>query len=290
MKKVLLLGSNGQLGSDIQKIFGEEKNIETIPVTRKQIDVENLDLIHVFLEKHNDAHYLINCISYHKTDEVEDFPQKAFTINAIAVRELAKFCNKYGTVFIHISTDYVFDGTKNAPYYETDCPAPLNVYGNSKLAGEYFVQSYHDKYFILRVSSLFGFAGSSGKGGNFVETMIRLAKEGKTLSVVHDQIMSPTHTLDIARAIRTLVQHDISDYGIYHCSGEGQCSWFEFAKEIFRQTGLNPKLFPISAEEYKTKAKRPKYSVLSNEKLNRFYKMKDWKEALTEYLVLKGYI
>lgn len=290
MKDIVLLGANGQLGTDIQKVFSAARDYKILTVFRENLDVQNTETIGDTLNKLPDFDYLINCTSYHKTDECEDYPEKSFVINSIAVSELAKFCNQKGKILFHISTDYVFDGCRNLPYKESDCPNPLNVYGVSKVAGENFIKAYHDKYFIFRVSSLFGTAGASGKGGNFVETMIRLAKEGKPLKVVNDQIMSPTHTIDIAKVIRTFIEQDISEYGIYHCSGEGQCSWYEFAKEIFDQLNMEVDLSGVSHNEYKTKAERPNYSVLDNSKINNIYPMPFWKESLTDYLKLKEHL
>lgn len=290
MKKILLLGANGQLGSDVVKVFSGSKNISLLPFYRKNIDVEEIDSIRSKLEKCSDVDYIINCISYHKTDECEDFAEKSFKVNSTAVLEMAKFCLEKDIVFFHISTDYVFDGIKREPYKEDDCPNPLNVYGNSKLAGEFFIKNYCKKYFILRVSSLFGVAGSSGKGGNFIETMIRFAKEKRPLKVIDNQFMSPTHTIDVARAIKKIIDDDIEDYGIYHACNSDFCSWYEFTKTIFELTSIDADLSKTSYEEYNTKAKRPKYSVMGNSKISKYYKMPEWKEALKEYLKLKGYI
>ena len=286
MKKVLLLGANGQLGSDIQRTFKD--GIELIALTRKEFDIEkdSIDILNEFKE----VDYIINSTSYHKTDECEDFPDKSFKINSSFVYELARFCFEFDITLFHISTDYVFDGKKNSPYIEEDVPNPLNIYGLSKFAGEKAIQNYLDKYFIFRVSSLFGEAGSSGKGGNFVETMINLAKKGVPLKVIANQYMAPTHTLDIAKAIYYFIVNDIKDYGIYHCCNSGSCSWYEFAKKIFELANINYPITKTTYEEYKTKAKRPKYSVLDNKKLSQYYKMKDWDKALEEYLKIKGYI
>jgi dTDP-4-dehydrorhamnose reductase len=290
MKTILLLGANGQLGSDIGKVFAANGGVAIKPVTRRDIDVENTDRIVPFLEQAADGcDWIINCTSYHRTDECEDFAAKAFSINAVAVREMARYCQASGKVFVHFSTDYVFDGLQDAPYTETDLARPLNVYGVSKLAGERFVELIHDRHYIFRVASLFGVAGASGKGGNFVETMVRLAKAGNSLKVVADQIMSPTHTLDIARMVYALARNDGAEFGIYHCAGGGQCSWYEFAAAIFAQIGLNADLSPTTAREYRAKALRPAYSVLDSRKLADFYKMPDWKKSLAEYLELKGY-
>jgi len=279
--KVLILGSNGQLGSDLLEVF-EGK---VIAFTRKEFDAQKDDINKL----PKDVDYIINCISYHKTDEVEDNSDKAFKINSSFVYELARFCSENDITLFHISTDYVFDGCKKSPYNEEDIPNPLNIYGLSKFSGEKAIQTYTDKYFIFRVSSLFGRAGASGKGGNFVTTMINLAKKNTPLKIIANQYMVPTHTLDIARVIKYFIDNRVDEYGIYHCVSDGSCSWYDFTKEIFNQIGLDYKIDKTTYEEYKTKAKRPKYSVLDNRKLSKYYKMPHWREALKEYLTLKGY-
>ncbi|MFC0213238.1 dTDP-4-dehydrorhamnose reductase [Paenibacillus chartarius] len=289
MKRILLLGAGGQLGQDLQEVFLTDLGYEVVPVGREELDMERPEMVGHFL-KQQSFDVLINCSSYHRTDECEDYPLKSFTVNSIAVAELAKACNRQGRLLFHVSTDYVFSGQKDEPYLEADATGALNIYGISKAAGEQAVAAYHDKYFIFRVSSLFGKAGASGKGGNFVETMIRIAQEGKPISVVADQIMSPTHTLDIARAMKAFLDQDVQAYGTYHCCSTGSCSWYEFAVEILRQAGIPAEVSPVPAANYVTKAKRPAYSVLNNEKLQAVFKMPKWKTALTEYLTRKEYL
>jgi len=281
--KILLLGSNGQLGSDVVRVFKDSK-IELITFRR-----DNFDALKDKIEFPK-VNYIINCISYHKTDECEDFPEKSFKINSSLVYKLAKYCEANDITLFHISTDYVFDGFKNSPYNEEDVPNPLNIYGLSKFAGEKAIQNYLNKYFIFRVSSLFGEAGASGKGGNFVETMINLAKKGTPLKIIADQYMVPTHTLDIARVIKFFIENQIDEYGIYHVVSDGSCSWYDFTKEIFNQIGSNYNIEKTTYIEYRTKAVRPKYSVLYNRKLLKYYKMPHWKKALNEYLYIKGYL
>lgn len=287
MKKVLLLGANGQLGNDIQKIF-INANVELVALTRKDFDVENSEV--AFFETYKDIDYIINTISYHNTDECEEQQDKAFKVNSSFVYELAKFSKKNDIVLFHISTDYVFDGKKQNPYIEQDTPSPLNIYGLSKTAGELAIKQYAEKYFIFRVSSLFGEVGASGKGGNFVETMIRLAKNEVPLKIIADQYMAPTHTLDIAKALLAFIEKNIEKYGIYHCCNNGQCSWFDFTKKIFELMDLNYPLGKTTYAQYKTKAIRPQYSVLDNQKLNAIYTMPTWENALKEYLTIKKYI
>ena len=285
-KRVLLLGANGQLGSDIKKVF-KESDIKLIPLTRKDLDAEKDD-VDKKLERFRDTDYLINTIAYNKVDDAEDFIDKVFKTNSFFVYRLAKFSSSNDIILVHFSTDYVFDGKKNEPYKEEDLPNPLNVYGNSKLTGEFFARNYCEKYFIFRISSLFGIAGSRGKGGNFIETMIKLAKQNKPLKVISNQYMSPTHTLDMAKAIKTFIDENVDEYGIYHCCNTGSCNWYKFAQTIFELTNIKANLSETTYEEYKTKAKRPKYSVMDNNKLSKYYKMPGWKESLKEYLIEKG--
>lgn len=286
MTKVIVLGANGQLGTDLLKVFSGSQ-FEVVALTRKDIDAENPQLNLGVLDG---AQFVVNCISYHKTDECEDFPEKTFQINAVFVTKLARACAEKKIKLIHISTDYVFAGDKSEPYTEQDAPRGQNLYGISKAAGEQAIQLYCPESFILRVSSLFGVAGASGKGGNFVETMIKMAKDGKDLKVVADQMMSPTHTLEIARAIKSLIEKAPTKFGIYHVSGTGSCSWYEFAKTIFETAHIKANLAPVTTGEFKTKARRPQFSVLNNKKLSDIYDMPTWQHSLKEYLELKGHI
>lgn len=287
MAKVIILGSNGQMGQDLVEVFQDSKH-EVVAITRNDFDAEmdSLEKLSAYIG----ADYIINGISYHNTDECEDQLEKAFKLNVSFVYELSKFCHKNNMTLFHVTTDYVFSGEASKPYLEDDKLGPLSIYATSKATSEFIVKEYACKYFIFRVSSLFGRAGSGGRGQNFVETMIRLAKEGKSLKVIADQYMSPTHTLDIARAMRSFVDQNVSEYGIYHCCNSGSCSWFEFTKTIFESMGLRADLSQTSYDQYKTKAKRPKYSVLNNEKISKYYKMPNWKDALREYLKRKNYI
>lgn len=287
-KKILLLGSNGQLGSDIVREFLPIEEIELIPMTRAKIDAETDD-VEAVLADYTECDALVNCISYHKTDECEDNPQKCFAINASFVLQLAKFCSTNRIDLYHISSDYVFDGRSETPYTENDPVAPLNVYGVSKAAGESFVRQYAQAHYILRVSSLFGVAGASGKGGNFVETMIKLARQGKSLSVIDDQFMSPTYTRDVARAIHSLVVSGKADYGTYHCCNSGSCTWHQFTKAIFTLSKIDADLSGVAFADYSFKAPRPRYSVMDNSRLNLHFEMPLWEDALKQYLREKGH-
>ncbi len=277
--KVALIGANGQLGSDIVKT--RPPNIELIPLTRKEVDIrEKEKLEDILLKIKPDA--VINTAAYHKTDECEGNPELSFHVNSIAVMNLAIICNQLASRIVHISTDYVFDGEKlrkKEPYTEEDIPNPLNVYGISKYVGELFLRNYHDKYYIIRISSLFGKAGASGKGGNFVYTILKKGKENATLRIINDIYMSPTYALDAAKKIWSILLEE-RPYGIYHCANAGVCSWYEFAKKILEFGGYKSKIIPISHTEYPTKAKRPLWSPLKSNKIV----TRGWEEALEEFI------
>jgi dTDP-4-dehydrorhamnose reductase len=286
----VLLGPNGQLGTDVQKANAASAKPLTIkPVGRADIDLEDVEQA---ARKLRDMKFdaLVNCSSYHKTDEVEKNAQKAMTINAHLVRRLAEICTERKARFVHISTDYVFGGqAKREPLVETDGKAPLNVYGASKGMGEDLALLANPDSVILRVASLFGVAGASGKGGNFVETMIKFGRERGELNVVADQVMSPTSTTDIAAVLLKMLQQGAAG-GLYHVVNSGEASWYDFATRIIERAGVAARVLPITSAQFQTPAKRPPYSVLSNAKVNgAFGAMRLWQDALDDYLVAKGY-
>lgn len=288
--KVLLLGSNGQLGTDLRAAADScDDGIELISMTSSELDVSKVQAIEPTLaDREFDA--LINCTSYHKTDEVESNAQKAIAINAHAVGALARACAAKKARFVHISTDYVFDGRADEPYAETDPIGPLNVYGASKAMGESLVRIHHDDHLIFRVASLFGVAGASGKGGNFVETMIRVGRDKGALRVIADQFMSPTSTADVAAMILKSLAANIPA-GTYHAVNSGKASWYEFASAIIRKAGVEATVDPIPASDYPLPARRPAFSVLNNDKLAReIGTPADWTDALDRYLQAKGHI
>lgn len=232
---------------------------------------------------------VINTAAFVRVDDCEEQVERAFGVNAFAVRNLAHACAELNCVLLHVSTDYVFGGEKRTPYNEEDAPNPLNVYGVSKLAGEYFVRNICPKHFVVRSSGLYGVAGSSGKGGNFVEIMIRLAKEGNPIPVVGDQILTPTSTKYLAESLKQLLQTNA--FGLYHITSSGECSWYEFAAMIFEITGLEADLRETTSEEYGAKALRPPFSALANHKLMDLglEMMPPWRVPLYEYLMEKQY-
>ena len=289
--KVLLLGPNGQLGCDLRRAHAEAgEPFVLVPLARERLDLSEPETIERTLGGVAfDA--LVNCTGYHKTDEVEDNAALAFAVNAHAVQALARACAAKGARFLHVSTDYVFggDAARDRPLREDAPPAPVNVYGASKAMGETLARLAWENVVVLRVASLFGVAGSSGKGGNFVETMIRVAREKGALRVVDDQTMSPTATADVARVVLRMLAEGCAP-GLYHLVNDGAATWFEFAREIVRRTGVEAAVTPCSSGEYPTRAARPRYSVLDNAKISAaFGAMPPWQDALDRYLRAKGY-
>ncbi|MCA3449645.1 MAG: dTDP-4-dehydrorhamnose reductase [Rhodobacter sp.] len=286
--RVLLLGPNGQLGSDIRAANAAlPAPFDLTPIGRDRLELSNLDAaIAALSDLTFDA--IINATGYHKTDEVESNAQLAFTINAHLVKRLAELCLSRKARLFHISTDYVFGGqAKRQPLLEDDPRAPLNVYGASKCVGEDLGLMTGADVTVLRVASLFGVVGASGKGGNFVETMIRLGRERGALRVVDDQIMSPTSTADAARALLQLLVASASG-GVYHLVNTGEVSWCGFAKRIIERMGIAASVEPVPTTEMPTPAKRPPYSALNNAKLSSVIgAIRDWDSALGDYLMLK---
>jgi len=280
--KVALIGINGQLGTDINRYF-YENGIKIYGLKHKDIEVCDPESVNGSITKIN-PDLVINTSAFHNVDSCEDEIMKAFDVNVLGVKNLVDICLKIDIPLIHFSTDYVFDGTKNGMYIETDCPNPINIYGISKHSGELLISYKLRKYFIIRVSGLYGHAGSSGKGGNFIELMIRLAKENKDIKVVNDQILTPTSTQDIAKKMIELIK--LEEYGIYHMTNSGYCSWYDFAEEIFKLMDLKPRFEPVKSEVFGAKAKRPYFSVLDNKHLREagLQDLRHWKLALKEYI------
>jgi dTDP-4-dehydrorhamnose reductase len=290
MMKALLLGPNGQLGTDIRSVNDRRgEPIKISAVGRTQIDLSNIEAAISSLRSLSfDA--LINCSSYHKTDEVEGNAQQAFTVNTHLVKRLSELAAEKHARFFHVSTDYVFGGQRQtSPLSESAPKAPVNIYGASKAMGEDLALLVNSDAVILRVASLFGVAGASGKGGNFVETMLRLAKEKGELRVVADQTMSPTSTLDVAEAMIDMLVANAPP-GIWHVVNSGTATWFEFAERIISDANVKARMIPIKTEQFPTPAARPRYSALNNEKLsNAIRPMRPWQEAVKDYLVAKGH-
>lgn len=281
--KVVLIGANGQLGSDLVRTLQPVHNLT--PLTHADVEVTDPESVEAVMRKYN-PDIVLNMAAFHKVDVCEDKVEQTFAVNAYGVRNLALICRAHDVPLVHMSTDYVFGGdeARNTPYVETDLPSPTNVYGVSKLAGEHLLRYILGRHFIFRVAGLYGVAGSSGKGGNFVELMLRLAHAGKDIRVVDDQRTTPTYTLDLAKQIAAVIETEY--YGLYHATSQGDCTWYEFAAEIFRQSGLTPNLSRARTGDFGEKATRPAYSVLENKTLQKvgMDMMRPWQEALAAYL------
>ena len=287
--KILLLGKNGMLGSQFEKQLSE-----VVALDRDDLDVTNSRALKETFEAVS-PEVVVNCTGYTNVDKAESQKKEAFALNAEAVKNIASLCDKHGAILIHFSTDYVFDGHKDVSdggYKEDAMPNPLNVYGETKFKGEEFIQKEMTRFFIVRTSWLYGPRPAGGGGGNFVDKMLKLGSEvlraeRESLNVVCDQFGSPTYTIDLVRAVideflMKFPDH-LPDFGIYHLTGNGFCSWHEFAVRIFELAELRVKVGEISTAQYRTTAQRPKNSILVNTKLS---KMRKWDEALEEYLAL----
>lgn len=280
--KVAIIGANGQLGSDLMDVLGEK----ALPLSHDEIEVKDVNSCIKVLK---DVDAVINCAGYVNVDGSEDNPEEAFMVNAIGARNVALVCNEKKMKNVYISTDFVFDGNMKKPYQEDDQPNPINTYGLSKYTGEIFTRNYCPQYYIIRSSSLYGEKGARGKGGNFVDWMIKKANNNEIIKVVDDIVMSPTYTKDAAERIKNIIEKELP-YGIYHVVNQGYSSWFEFAKKIFGFLDIDANLSPIKSEELDRKATRPKFSALENAKLNSFgLRMRSWEDALMDYLREKGY-
>ncbi|MCP8617497.1 dTDP-4-dehydrorhamnose reductase [Salirhabdus salicampi] len=278
MSKIVVTGAAGQLGSDVVQQLRKIDEYEVYGFTRQELDITNdEEVFNTFRSIRPDA--VIHCAAYTKVDHAEEDPDTAYLVNAIGSRNIAAASEKVKAKLVYVSTDYVFNGESEKPYHEFEETSPLGVYGKSKLAGETFVRNLHSQFFIVRTSWVFGVNGQ-----NFVKTMMELAKKMDELKVVEDQVGSPTYTQDLARNIIEMVQTE--KYGTYHVSNSGQCSWFEFASEIFNQIGSDIKVNPCTTEEFPRPAPRPKNSVFDHMalRLNQFAEMPHWRDALTRFL------
>lgn len=276
-----VIGAKGQLGRDLcPRLPGE-----VIPLGRPDVDLADPAGLEAILNDRR-PDILINCAAYNFVDKAESEPDVAFAVNTWGVRQLARICQKLSLILTHLSSDFVFgfNQRRDTPYCEVDLPGPLSAYGLSKLCGEYAVQAECERHFIIRTCGLYGVWGSGGKGTNFVETMLRLAGQGKPLKVVADQVCTPSYTVDVAQAIVALIATDC--FGLYHITNAGSTSWHDFAKAIFEQAGIHADLSPTTSHEYAAPAKRPGYSVLSNDKLKSIgiAQPRDWREALAAYM------
>jgi dTDP-4-dehydrorhamnose reductase len=283
--KLAVIGANGQLGTDLKEVLSAEH--EVIGLNHADIEITDIGSVKNVLSSAK-PDIVLNTAAYHIVPEAEKFPDKAFHINGTGTLNLAKVCQDLAIRLVHYSTDYVFDGKKQKPYTEDDCPNPLNVYANTKLSGEYFALNYSDKSYVIRVSGIYGRVPCRAKGGNFITTMIKLAKEKPEVRVVNDEVLTPTPTYEIAKNTAALIKTDA--FGLYHMSCEGECSWYEFAKVIWETLQLETPLYPASVNDFQLAVNRPFYSVLENKNLNKhgINQMPPWKEALVEFLKIYG--
>jgi dTDP-4-dehydrorhamnose reductase len=281
MPRYAILGAHGQLGRDLcPRLSGDVHAL-----TREQADLTKPAELRTFLTGLR-PDVVVNCAAYNFVDRAETEPAAAFAVNAWGVRELALICSQLHCTLVQFSTDYVFglDEVRNTPWRETEAPGPVSVYGLSKLAGEYLVRSLCPQHFVIRTCGLYGVWGSGGKGGNFVETMLRLAGQGKPLRIVADQTCTPSYTVDVAEAAIALMNTD--KYGLYQLTNAGACSWHELASTIFVLSGLDVKATPITSAEFNAPARRPGYSVLSGDAFQALglKPLRPWRDALAAYL------
>lgn len=291
--KILITGSNGQLGNELQKIVAtgkaeigavseEIKNAEVFAMDVDTLDITNLEQVKKVLNEVK-PDVVINCAAATNVDGCEANQDLAFKINSLGPRNLAMVAEELRAKIVQVSTDYVFSGVGETPLKESDLVAPVSVYGKTKLLGEEFVRDFSSKYYIVRTAWLYGYVGH-----NFVYTMMKLGKDRDTLSVVNDQLGNPTHANDLAYHILKLIQTE--EYGVYHCTGKGECSWYDFASEIMKLSGRNCTVNPCTSIEYKSmypnSADRPAYSSLDNMMLRCTVgdEMRDWKDALKTFM------
>ena len=289
MKRVAIIGSTGQLGTDLVAVMAQAGDYEVLKLSHREIECTDPVSVERAL-KALGPDIVVDCAAFVRVDEAEDRAEEALRVNGLGALNVARVCAEIEALCVYISTDYVFDGGKNAPYIESDAPRPINIYGVSKLAGEYFVQQACPHWLVLRMASLFGKAGSSGKGGNFVETILAKAKASEPLRLVDDIRMSPTYTQDAARALERLLRE--GSLGLFHLVNAGNCTWYEFASKALELAGMGNRIEPISSADYMMRARRPKNSSLESTKLKASLKecLRPWEKALESYLVEKRHL
>lgn len=275
--KVIVTGATGQLGTDLVQILSKN-HFDVIGFSRAELDITNMDSLFLTFNRIK-PDVVIHAAAYTKVDQAESEADKAYLVNSLGTRNTVIAATEVGAKFCYISTDYIFDGKNTSPYLEFDIPNPLGIYGKTKYAGEEFVKNFSSQYYIVRTSWMYGLHGE-----NFVKTMLKLAQNRNELEVIHDQTGSPTYTVDLAYFLCNLIQ--TKNYGIYHASNNGSCSWYEFAKAIFEEAGISIRVNPIKTEEYNRPAPRPKYSVLDNLSIrcHGFQELRHWREALKEFI------
>ena len=280
--KIVIIGANGQLGSDLVKVMSQ-KGHEMVALTHTDISVEDIDTCRKVLTNIQ-PDIVLNTAAYHVVPKCEENPDTAFAVNSQGALNIARVTAGLKITNVYYSTDYVFDGLKAMPYIETNRPNPLNIYAVTKLTGEYVTLNYNPESYVIRLSGLYGNVPCRAKSGNFITTMIRLAKEKPEVRVITDEILTPTSTYQIA--LKTISILESEQYGLYHLTCEGACSWYQFAREIFTILNLRTPLYKASVEDFPITVKRPFYSVLKNSRFNALglEKMPHWRVALEEFL------
>lgn len=280
MKTVLVTGSEGMLGSEVVRHLKRREEVRLLNATYQTLDITDLGAVKTFFDQERPTH-VIHCAAFTQVDTAEKDPHKAFSVNAEGTKNLAFFCSMTGAEMIYVSTDYVFDGTKGSPYLETDKPNPINVYGQSKLDGERNLRILCERHKVVRTSWLNGLGGVYNR--NFIETMLRFSETRNQLSVVHDQKGRPTFTFDLAPMLVTLL--DVKAFGVFHVTGQGECSWYELALKIFEYGEKEVTVRPITTDQFRSLARRPRYSVLENTRLKQLglSLLPHWEDGLREY-------
>jgi dTDP-4-dehydrorhamnose reductase len=287
--RIAVIGANGQLGTDIVAA-ARNAGCDVLPLTHADCDVADRASLDARLRGLTSGDAVINTAAYHRFEDCEERPDFALAVNALGAQLVAAAARDRGASVAFLSSDYVFDGVKRTPYVESDPPRPINAYGMSKLAGEMLVGHASPEHYVVRVSGVFGVAGSSGKGGNFVETMLAKARRGERIEVVDDVVMAPTYSADAAQLLVALITKR-APAGTYHLANAGSCSWHEFANAIFELAGLEVRADQTSAGARRESARRPAYSVLESERLSSIgLETRPWRAALSDYLQAKGHL
>jgi dTDP-4-dehydrorhamnose reductase len=287
--RIAVIGSNGQIGSEVVRA-AQAAGIATIELRHADCEVTDSASIERALSTLRAGDAVVNTAAFHRTDECEEAADRALSVNALGAYRVGAAARARGASCIYLSSDFVFDGSQTVPYVESDTPRPINVYGASKATGEMLLRAADPDHYVVRVSAVFGPAGSSGKGGNFVESMVARARAGTAPEVVDDIVMAPTSAADASALLVQLLQKR-APFGIYHLANAGQCSWCEFSDAIFELIGAQVRARPVKASSLNGKARRPLYSVLASERLAGLgLYARDWRDGLRAYLHDKGYL
>ena len=283
MTRVVVMGSAGQLGTEVVKVLSRAGTYTVFPLSHAEVECIDPKSVRLALEAVQ-PDVVVNCVGYVRVDDCEERPEEAFCVNAYGSLYVARACAGLNAMCVYISTDYVFDGDKGEPYTEEDPPAPINVYGASKLAGEHLVRQTCARWLVVRLASLFGGAGARSKGGNFVDTVLDKARRGERLNVVGDIRMSPVYAYDAARALEQLISQRAS--GVVHIANRGSCTWYDFACRALELAGVSAQIQRVASSEYPSKARRPRDSSLASVKWRPADDdvLRSWPEALSAYL------